>query len=144
MILLAFNHSCPVHAPFLRFYPCLRTVCAFLCNKKSTQEGALFVGGRMMPRGTPRELLMRLKTNETKDNSPYERSEVVVTNPPSPTNKKGTFVYQKFSFCLSKPQAWYIIIARSVVYIISPCGAVYHHAPACILLRLDDIQGFFQ
>ena len=43
---------------------------------------------------------------------------------------------------LSKPQAWNIITARSVVYIISPCGAVYHHAPACILLRLDDIQHF--
>ena len=39
-------------------------------------------------------------------------------NPPSPTNKKGTFVYQKFLFCLSKPQAWHIIAARSVVYII--------------------------
>ena len=24
-------------------------------------------------------------------------------------NKKRTFVYQKFSFCLSKPQAWHII-----------------------------------
>ena len=30
-------------------------------------------------------------------------------NPPSPTNKKGTFVYQKFLFYLSKPQAWHII-----------------------------------
>ena len=47
-------------------------------------------------------------------------------------NKKGTFVYQKFLFCLSKPQAWHIIAARSAVYIISPFGAVYHHAPACI------------
>jgi len=26
-----------------------------------------------------------------------------------------------------------------VVYIISPCGAVSHHAPACIFLQLDDI-----
>jgi len=25
------------------------------------------------------------------------------------------------------------------VYIISPCGAVSHHAPACICLRFDDI-----
>ena len=55
-------------------------------------------------------------------------------------NKKGTFVYQKFLFCLSKPQAWYIIAARSAVYIISPLGAVSHHASACIPLRLDDIQ----
>ena len=43
---------------------------------------------------------------------------------------------------LSKPQAWHIIAARSAVHIISPCGAVYHHASACIFLRLDDIQHF--
>ena len=43
---------------------------------------------------------------------------------------------------LSKPQAWHIIAARSVVHIISPFGAVFHHAPACIFLRLDDIQHF--
>ena len=41
---------------------------------------------------------------------------------------------------LSKPQAWHIITARSAVHIISPFGAVSHHAPACIHLRLDDIQ----
>ena len=34
-------------------------------------------------------------------------------------------------FCLSKPQAWHIIRRK----------AVYHHALACISLRLDDIQG---
>ena len=56
----------------------------------------------------------------------------VGSNPAIPANKKGTFVYQKFLFCLSKPQAWYIIAARSAVHIISPCGAVSHHAPACI------------
>ena len=43
---------------------------------------------------------------------------------------------------LSKPQAWHIITARSVVHIISPFGAVSHHAPACILLQLDDIQPY--
>ena len=43
---------------------------------------------------------------------------------------------------LSKPQAWHIITARSVVHIISPFGAVSHHALACIYLRLDDIQNF--
>ena len=49
---------------------------------------------------------------------------------------------------LSKPQAWYIIecitrLRRDIhSYIISPCGAVSHHAPACIFLRLDDIQCF--
>ena len=55
------------------------------------------------------------------------------------TNKKRTFVYQKFSFCLSKPQAWYIIDAQSAAYIISPVGAVSHHALVCICMRLDDI-----
>ena len=40
---------------------------------------------------------------------------------------------------LSKPQAWHIITARSAVHIISLFGAVYHHASACIFLRLDDI-----
>ena len=43
---------------------------------------------------------------------------------------------------LSKPQAWHIITERSVVHIISPCGAVSHHALACIYLRLDDIQPY--
>lgn len=66
--------------------------------------------------------------------------EVVSSNLVASTNKKRTFVYQKFSFCLSKPQAWYIITARSEVYIIIPFWAVSHHAPACIFLRLDDIQ----
>ena len=33
-------------------------------------------------------------------------------------NKKRTFVYQKFLFCLSKPQAWHIIGARSAAHII--------------------------
>ncbi len=47
-----------------------------------------------------------------------------------------------FLWLLSKPQAWYIITARSVVHIISPIGAVSHHATACITLRLDDIQNF--
>ena len=56
-------------------------------------------------------------------------------------NKSRTFVYrQMFCFCLSKPQAWHIITARSVVHITSPFGAVSHHAPACIYLRHDDIQ----
>ena len=54
--------------------------------------------------------------------------------------KEVTIVYQKLLLFLSKPQALYIITARSVVHIISPFGAVSHHASACILLRLDDIQ----
>ena len=71
----------------------------------------------------------------------WEQSHVG-SNPTPSANKKRTFVYQKFSFCLSKPQAWYIIDARSAAYIISPFGAVSHHAQACISLRLDDIQHF--
>ena len=58
------------------------------------------------------------------------------------TKEEATFVYQKLLLLLSKPQAWYIITARSAVHIISPFGAVYHHAPACIILRLDEIQHF--
>jgi len=48
-----------------------------------------------------------------------------------------------FRIFLSKPQAWYIIDAQRAVYIIkggkpplyliSPFGAVSHHASACIL-----------
>ena len=54
--------------------------------------------------------------------------------------KEVTFVYQKLLLFLSKPQAWYIITARSAVHIISPFRAVYHHASVCILLRLDEMQ----
>ena len=61
------------------------------------------------------------------------------SNPSSSAKKEVTFVYQKLLLFLSKPQAWYIITARSAVHIISPFGAVYHHASACISLRLDDI-----
>ena len=45
---------------------------------------------------------------------------------------------------LSKPQAWYIITARSAVYITNNGRAVVvsHHASACILLRIDYIQHF--
>ena len=57
---------------------------------------------------------------------------------PQPKNTEN-FVLGIF---LSKPQAWHIITARSAVHIISPFGAVSHHALACILLRLDDIQHF--
>ena len=43
---------------------------------------------------------------------------VVGSSPSAPANKKGTFVYQKFLFCLSKPQAWHIIAAQRAVHII--------------------------
>ena len=66
--------------------------------------------------------------------------EVTGSSPVVSTKKEVTFVYQKLLLFLSKPQAWYIITARSAVYIISPYGAVYHHASACISLRLDDMQ----
>ena len=54
------------------------------------------------------------------------------SNPSRSAKKERTFVYQKFGLFLSNPQAWHIIAARSAVYIISPFGAVYHHALACI------------
>ena len=63
-------------------------------------------------------------------------SVVRIHHPPPKNPSLTTWIF------LSKPQAWHIITARSVVYIISPFGAVSHHAPACILLRLDDIQHF--
>ena len=82
--------------------------------------------------------------NEAVLKTVWEQSHVG-SNPTPSANKKGTFVYQKFLFCLSKPQAWYIITARSAAYIIkggnpplyliSPFGAVS-------LLRLDDMQNF--
>ena len=64
-----------------------------------------------------------------------------------PANKKGTFVYQKFLFCLSKPQAWHIIecitrLRRDIHSYITKGGNTAfasHHAPACIFLRADDI-----
>ena len=65
--------------------------------------------------------------------------EVVGSNPTIFTKKEVTFVYQKLLLFLSKPQAWYIISAQRAVHIIRPFGAVYHHASACIPLRLDDI-----
>ena len=49
---------------------------------------------------------------------------------------------RKHRIFLSKPQAWHIIAARSAVHIISPFGAVSHHAPACISLQLDEMQHF--
>ena len=68
--------------------------------------------------------------------------------PLASTKKEVTFVYQKLLLFLSKPQAWYIIAAQSAVHIISPFGAVSHHASACIFpaawwdatLRVDDMQ----
>ena len=60
------------------------------------------------------------------------------SNPACTSKKVVSFVIRLF---LSKPQAWYIIAARSAVYIIKVGNAdlVSHHAPACIYLRLDDI-----
>ena len=52
---------------------------------------------------------------------------------------------QKRNFCLPKVPFLFIQAAGlvyhhdAVVYIISPFGAVSHHAPACICLRFDDI-----
>ena len=54
------------------------------------------------------------------------------STPVSCSKKEVTFVYQKLLLFLSKPQAWHIIAAQRAVHIISPFGAVSHHAPACI------------
>jgi hypothetical protein len=49
-----------------------------------------------------------------------------------------------FCFCLSKPQAWYIIAAQRAVYIIKggepPLYLITRQRAFC--LRLDDIQHF--
>ena len=53
---------------------------------------------------------------------------------------------KRSNFCLPKVTSFFIQAAGlayhhdAVVYIISPFGAVSHHASACILLRLDDMQ----
>ena len=64
------------------------------------------------------------------------------SNPHISTKKHCRKGYVFCSVFLSKSQTWYIIDARSAAYIISSFGAVYHHASACIPLRLDDIQNF--
>ncbi len=43
---------------------------------------------------------------------------------------------------LSIAKQRYIVTARSVVYIISPFGAVSHHGKRAFLLRNDDIHAF--
>ena len=48
---------------------------------------------------------------------------------PSPAPKNPSLVTWIF---LSIAKQWYIITARSAVHIISPFGAVSHHASACI------------
>ena len=53
---------------------------------------------------------------------------LVGSSPIACTNKNRTFVYQKFCFCLSKPQDWHIIAAQRAVYIISPSGCISSRA----------------
>ena len=43
---------------------------------------------------------------------------------------------------LSKPQAWHIITTQSCISSRAHCALVSYHAPACISLRLDDMQHF--
>ena len=53
---------------------------------------------------------------------------------------------KRSNFCKTKVTSFFIQAAGlayhhdAVVYIISPFGAVSHHASACILLRLDEMQ----
>ena len=63
------------------------------------------------------------------------------SNPSSAANKKRTFVYQKFSFCLSKPQAWHIITTQSCISS-APLGLYLITRQRASCLRLDDIQHF--
>ncbi len=57
-----------------------------------------------------------------------------------------TLRQKRSNFCLPKVTSFFIQAAGlayhhdAVVYIISPFGAVSHHASACILLRLDEMQ----
>ena len=64
-------------------------------------------------------------------------------NPPAPTNKNRYRIRDTY-FCLSKPQAWYIIAAQRAVYIIKggepPLYLITRQRAIC--LRLDDIQHF--
>ena len=54
--------------------------------------------------------------------------EVDGSSPFGVAKKEVTFVYQKLLLFLSKPQAWYIITARSAVHIISPAGCISSRA----------------
>ena len=73
--------------------------------------------------------------------------EVAGSNPAVSTNRNRTFVgRQMFCFCLSKPQAWYIITAQRAVHIISPSGCISSRASVHLsaawwytILRIDDI-----
>ena len=56
-----------------------------------------------------------------------------------PTKKELLSTKSSFLFIQAAGLAYH---HDAVVDIISPCGAVSHHAPACIFLRLDDIHGF--
>ena len=92
------------------------------------------------------EVLKWSKRRDSKSRRALTRR--VGSNPTFSANKKRTFGKQKFSFCLSKPQAWYIIATRSVVYIIKggepplylitrqrAFSAAWWYA----MLRIDDI-----
>ena len=61
------------------------------------------------------------------------------SNPYSPAKKSSFFGTRIF---LSKPQAWHIIRRKSVYHQGRRAARAYHHASACIFLRLDEIQCF--
>ena len=69
---------------------------------------------------------------------PLDVRAVMGSSPLASTKKRS-------NFCLLKVTSFFIQAAGlvyhhdAVVYIISPFGAVSHHASACISLRLDDI-----
>ena len=64
---------------------------------------------------------------------------VVRPNPSWCTKKKDRF---RTVFFLSNPKDWYGITARSAVHGIRRFATAWHHAPACIYLRIDAIHHF--
>ena len=76
MILLAFNHSCPVHAPFLRFYLHLRTVCAVLRNGGvSLRKPKKEKNGCSLPKGIEHPFALLYNLIATKN---LQESEIII------------------------------------------------------------------
>ena len=118
---------------FFAFFPCWPRTFAPPCSEQREEQGQT-LRSKFAARSFRSEFVALVRCPKTRNRvggAKKERSD-------------------RFVLFLSKPQAWYIIDARSAAYIISPCGAVSHHAPACILpaawwyttLRVDDIQPF--
>ncbi|MBR2986738.1 MAG: hypothetical protein IKC63_01835, partial [Clostridia bacterium] len=64
--------------------------------------------------------------------------DVAGSSPAGGAKKKDRF---QTVFFLSNPKDWYGITAQSAVYGIRRKATAWHHAIACIFLRIDSIQG---